>query len=72
MNDLAPVLLVLLLATLAFGYRLWRQSQREIEQLRRDRTQLARDREAESRQAAHAQAWLAALGQAVLEAIVIV
>ena len=71
MNLPLPVLIALMIV-LAIAVVLWRRSQREVARLQRDRMHLASERDAESRQATQAKAQLAALGQAVLEVIVIV
>ncbi|MGH2593995.1 MAG: sensor histidine kinase [Anaerolineae bacterium] len=70
MDPLIPA--VPLLIVLAIAVVLWRRSQREVVRLQRDRMHLASERDAESRRATQAKAQLAALGQAVLEVIVIV
>jgi len=71
MSDPLIFALVLLVA-LAAGYAWQRRSRRAIERLAQEQSQLARERDAQARRAAQAEAQLEALGLAVLEAIVCV
>jgi len=63
---------IALLVVLASGYAWQRRSRRAIERLAQEQSHLARERDAQARRAAQAEAQLEALGLAVLEAIVCV
>ena len=63
---------IALLVVLASGYAWQRRSRRAIEGLAQEQSHLARERDAQARRAAQAEAQLEALGLAVLEAIVCV
>ena len=57
---------------LAIGLVLWQRARRAIDRLRREQLELAEMREAQRRRAALAEAQLAALGQAALDASIVV
>ncbi len=63
---------IALLIALAIGFELQRRLRHELEQLRRQQAQAARERDSEARHAAQAEVRLDTLGLAVLEVIVIV
>jgi len=70
MNDWLLFLIGLAIVA-AFGYVAWRRARLETDRVRREQMQLARERDDYARQVALADRQLAALGQAVLEVILV-